>query len=123
MDRLAYEHASGLEAAARRRYSEAVEQAGKVRRAAKDAAYLARDRGYDQLREQRSVLLRAQPRDEAALANTEAAMRAFKTSPPPVDLSAAEAEHTRATRAADHLLDTELKSIKRRLMAGELDPD
>lgn len=111
MDRLAFEKASDLEMAARKRCNEAVALASKARRNALDAAHRERDAGFDQLRDLRDTL-----------ADATEAMQAWGRNPPAVDTSAAEAEFIRATRQADHTLDTELKSIRRRLAAGELNP-
>jgi hypothetical protein len=116
-DRIAREHAFDLEQAARKTYADAVEQAGKARRAATDAAHRLRDQGFDVLRDTRVELLRAQPRDEAALTVVEDALREWKRSPPKPDLSAAEAEHARVTHEADDALAAELRSIRDRLRA------
>jgi len=90
----------------------------------KDAAYLRRDLGYDALRNRAADLRRMQPRttriaDE--LAETEAALLAWRASPPPVDLSQAEEARQRANKAADVRLDRELKAIRARVRSGELD--
>jgi hypothetical protein len=55
------------------------------------------------------------------LAETEAALLAWRASPPPVDLSQAEEARQRANKAADVRLDRELKAIWARVRSGELD--
>ena len=110
-DRAVAEACFDREQDARREYSAAVAAAVEARKASRDAAFLERDRAYDSMRDLRMRLLAARPRDEAAIATIEAKMKDWRANPPEPDLSAAEAEYDRATRKADHLLDTELRRI------------
>jgi hypothetical protein len=124
VDRIAREREHDLRLAAQAVYNAEVAEAAKEFRREKDAAYLRRDLGYDALRNRAADLRRMQPRttriaDE--LAETEAALLAWRASPPPVDLSQAEEARQRANKAADVRLDRELKAIWARVRSGELD--
>jgi hypothetical protein len=122
--RLAREREHDLRLAAQRIYSDAVAEAAKEFKKEKDAAYLRRDLGFDALRNRAAELRHMLPRttriaDE--IAETDAAMKAWRASPPEVDLSAAQAAKDIADKAADVRLDRELKQIKARVRSGELD--
>lgn len=118
--RLAFERADTLSAEARKRCAAAVEQAGKVKKAATDAAFAARDAVFDRARDAHAAARRARPRDEAEVARCEQAVRdakaACKVAP---DLSQINAEHAAATKAADDVLTAELREIRRRLRKND----
>ncbi len=123
-DRIAREREHDLRQAAQKVYCDAVAEAAKEFKKEKDAAYLRRDLTFDALRNRLADLRHMLPRttriaDE--IAETEAAMKAWRASPPDVDLSAAQAAKDIADKAADVRLDRELKSIRARVRSGELD--
>jgi hypothetical protein len=125
-DRIARELAFELEQAARKQHSEAVAAVGKVYKAAKDEAYRQRDMGFNTLRGRRADLLHMHPRTAeiaAEIAIVEDAMRSFRKSPPAPDLAIIEGARHAALTIADQTLDAELRSIRDRLRAGELDAE
>jgi hypothetical protein len=117
-DRLVAEACFDREQAARSAYQDAVTTAGITRRAARDAAYLERDREFDALRSVRTHLLHTLPRDEAALAIVEQQMKDWRKNPLVPDTSAAEAEYEAACALADHELKETLRRVFRDRIYG-----
>jgi hypothetical protein len=123
-DRRAREREFDLRQAAQRVYCDAVAEAAKDFKQAKDLAYRNRDIEFDVLRNRAADLRRMLPRTERIadeLAELEAKMKAFTANPPEVDLSQAQLAKERADKVADVRLDRELKSIRARVRSGELD--
>jgi hypothetical protein len=114
--------ATELETAARRRCEAAIEEAGRARRAAIDAVHRDLAAGFTKLRDRLADLRLERPRTVAVsqqIADVEALMREWKSSPPQADLAEINAAFDLAAKVADDRLKTEAAEIRRRLRRGE----
>ena len=78
---------------------------------------------FDALRDRRTELLHAVPRDPAAIAEVEAAMLALKRTPPKIDMTDLEEARLAEVRACDLVLRDALADLRARAHAGTLTED